>query len=49
MSVDLPPVTSGMDEVTPMEVSTKDKKVAVDDSMFVCESYENVFYVSNCF
>lgn len=36
MSVDLTPVVSTSDEVTPMEVSTKNEKVSSDDSTFVC-------------
>lgn len=35
MSVDLPPATSNVDEVTPMEVTGKDK-IATDDSMLLC-------------
>jgi len=50
MSVDLTPVTSSVDEVTPMEVSTtKDKKAAADDSMFVCVNYIGfILCVCNC-
>ena len=35
MSVDLPPATSNVEEVTPMEVTAKNETIA-DDGMFVC-------------